>query len=135
LQAAEFPATKPDLRTTVLAAVAAVVDTAAVAVAAATVVAAAVAATVVVAADAAMVAEAEAVVVVAAVDVDLIAITKPISRSSINSNKKAEADAPAFFVYQDLLLVSNTRTVLNGMPVIRLLEHLKNPTEAFDPIP
>jgi hypothetical protein len=117
----------------VLAAVAAVVDTAAVAVAAATVVAAAVAATVVVAADAAMVAE--AVVVVAAVDVALIAITKPISRSSINSNKKAEADAPAFFVYQDLLLVSNTRTVLNGMPVIRLLEHLKNPTEAFDPIP
>jgi len=53
----------------------------------------------------------------------------------MDSNIKAEANAPAFFVYQDLLLVSNTRTVLNGMPVIRLLEYLKNPTEASDPIP
>jgi hypothetical protein len=85
----------------VLAAVAAVVDTAAVAVAAATVVAAAVVAMVVVAADAATVAEA-AVVVEAAVDVVLIAITKPISRSAdllIDSNTKAEANASAFFVY------------------------------------
>ena len=81
----------------VLAAVAAVVDTVAAAVVAATVVAAVAAATVVVAADAAMVVA--VVVAEAAVDVVLIAITKPISRFSINSNKKAEANASAFFLF------------------------------------
>jgi hypothetical protein len=80
----------------VLAAVAAVVDTAAVAVAAATVVAAAVAATVVVAADAATVAEV-AVVVEAAVDVDLIAITKPISRSLNRFKHKSGGKCLRFF--------------------------------------
>jgi hypothetical protein len=82
----------------VLAAVAAVVDTAAVAVAAATVVAAAVAATVVVAADAATVAEeAAAVVVEAAVDVVLIAITKPISRSLNRFKHKSGGKCLRFF--------------------------------------
>jgi uncharacterized membrane protein len=81
----------------VLAAVAAVVDTAAVAVAAATVVAAAVAAmVVVVAADAATVAEA-AVVVEAAVDVVLIAITKPISRSLNRFKYKSGGKCLRFF--------------------------------------
>jgi hypothetical protein len=80
----------------VLAAVAAVVDTAAVAVAAAMVVAAAVAATVVVAADAATVAE-EAGVVEAAVDVVLIAITKPISRSLNRFKHKSGGKCLRFF--------------------------------------
>jgi hypothetical protein len=79
----------------VLAAVAAVVDTAAVAVAAATVVAAAGAATVVVAADAATVAE--AAVVEAAVDVVLIAITKSISRSLNRFKHKSGGKCPRFF--------------------------------------
>jgi hypothetical protein len=81
----------------VLAAVAAVVDTAAVAVAAATVVAAAVAATVVVAADAATVAEEAAVVEEAAVDVVLIAITKPISRSLNRFKHKSGGKCLRFF--------------------------------------
>jgi hypothetical protein len=85
----------------VLAAVAAVVGTAAVAVAAATVVAAAVAATVVVAADAATVEEAAAVVE-AAVDVALIAITKPISRSLNRFKQKSGGKCLRFFVFQDL---------------------------------
>jgi len=83
----------------VLAAVAAVVDTAAVAVAAATVVAA-VAATAVVAADAATVAE--AVVVEAAVDGALIAITKPISRFLNRFKHKSGGKCLRFFVFQDL---------------------------------
>jgi hypothetical protein len=81
----------------VLAAVAAVVDTAAVAVAAATVVAAAVAATVVVAADAATVVEEAAAVVDAAVDVVLIAITKPISRSLNRFKHKSGGKCLRFF--------------------------------------
>jgi hypothetical protein len=80
----------------VLAAVAAVVDTAAVAVAAATVVAVVAAATVVAAADVAMVA-AEAAVVEAAVDAVLIAITKPISRSLNRFKQKSGAKWFRFF--------------------------------------
>jgi hypothetical protein len=68
-----------------------------VAVAAATVVAAAVAAKVVVEADAAMVAE--AVVVEAAVDVVLIAITKPISRSLNRFEQKSGAKWLRFFCF------------------------------------
>jgi hypothetical protein len=85
----------------VLAAVAAVVDTAAVAVAAATVVAAAVAATAVVAVDAATVAE--AVVVEAAVDVALIAITKPISRSLNRIKQKSGGKCLRFFCFPNAI--------------------------------
>jgi hypothetical protein len=63
--------------------------------------AAAVAATVVVAADAALVAAA-GVVVEAAVDVDLIAITKPISRSLNRFKQKSGGKCLRFFVFQDL---------------------------------
>jgi hypothetical protein len=84
----------------VLAAVAAVVDTAAVAVAAATVVAA-VAATAVVAVDAATVAE--AVVVEAAVDVALIAITKPISRSLNRIKQKSGGKCLRFFCFPNAI--------------------------------
>jgi hypothetical protein len=80
----------------VLAAVAAVVDTAAVA--EATVVAAAVAAMVVVAADAAMVAVA-VVVVAAAVDGVLIAITKPIGRSLNRFKQKSGGKCLRFFCF------------------------------------